>query len=181
MTVTQKYKRKDGVIVPPQSTNSIANKANSLRMVLGLENRAKFPVIEVLEGLHLIIPDFEFEICENHELGEDLGRTYPDKKKILLRESVYEGAGNGDGRDRFTICHEVGHLMMHQNISFSRVDPRSPPELYCNSEWQADKFASHLLMPTHLLADYDNIQKAMIIFGTSYSAVAARLKDMKKV
>ena len=60
---------------------------------------------------------------------------------IRIRESIYEGARQGKGRDRFTIMHEIFHFMWHDRdeISFAR-NPESV-KLYENPEWQADVFA----------------------------------------
>lgn len=173
--------RKDGIIVPARSSKSIEDLANSLRKALDLESVKRFPVMELYELLHQIYPGSDFEVKFEDEMGEDHGRTFTDKNLIWIREDVYERAGNNEARDRFTMCHELGHLVMHKNIALSRIDPKFPPKTYCNSEWQADKFASYLLMPSNLLMNYGDIQEAMAVFGTSYSAVKARLKDMKKV
>jgi Zn-dependent peptidase ImmA (M78 family) len=47
----------------------------------------------------------------------------PQDSLIILREDVYEGAHAGNGRDRMTVAHEIGHLLMHKNIAFARAEP----------------------------------------------------------
>lgn len=172
--------RTDGIVVPARKKTDIAANADLLRSVLGLEHRPYFPVVEVYEALDLLYPDARFEVWEMHEMGADHGRTYPDRNLILIREDVYERAARGEGRDRFTMCHELGHLMMHRGVALSRIDPRNPPPIYRNSEWQADTFASYLMMPTTLLAKSNSTGQTMSEFGVSFEAAWARRDGMKK-
>ena len=181
MPQAQNFKtRTDGIVVPARKKVDIAANAELLRNVLGLQSRPYFPVVEIYEALDLLYPDARFEVLEMQEMGADHGRTYPDKNLIFIREDVYVRAAKGEGRDRFTMCHELGHLMMHRGIALSRIDPRSPPPIYRNSEWQADTFASYLMMPTTLLAMSKGVHHAMSEFGVSFEAAWARREGMKK-
>lgn len=78
-------------------------------------------------------------------------RAYPNEKKIVISESVYDGAFAGNHRDRFTIAHEIGHLLLHHdaNISFARGNDKIQP--YEDPEWQANTFAGEVLVPVHLI------------------------------
>jgi Zn-dependent peptidase ImmA (M78 family) len=96
----------------------------------------------------------------------------------LIRQDVYARADAGEGRDRFTMCHELGHLILHRDLALSRVDPSRPSKLYCNSEWQADKFASFLLMPRSLVEGIA-LRDAQEVFGVSLDAARARSQEMK--
>lgn len=171
--------RNSGVLVPPMTKQSIADIASTIRQGLGL-TQPYFPVVYIYELLHLIVEDAYFEVRAIHEMGDDHGRTYPDRSVIWIREDVYEAASNGRPRDRFTMCHELGHLVLHKGVSFSRIDPSNPPKIYMNSEWQADIFASHLLMPEELIADDATAYNLMTNFGVSYEAANARLAPKKK-
>jgi hypothetical protein len=181
MPTAQSYKtRTDGIIVPPRSKDNIAANATVLREFLGLHSRTYFPVAEVYEALDLLYEGARFEVREEQAMGGDHGRTYPDQNLIYIREDIYIRACAGEARDRFTMCHELGHLLMHRGVALSRIDPANPPKIYRNSEWQADTFASHLMMPNSLLAAYSSPYSAMADFGASQEAVFARLGDMKK-
>jgi Zn-dependent peptidase ImmA (M78 family) len=65
------------------------------------------------------------------------------------------------------MCHELGHLMMHRGVALSRIDPDAPPKIFCNSEWQADIFASYLLMPPELIGRFRNVAEVMDAFGAA--------------
>ena len=171
--------RTDGVIVPPRSKQNIAANAQVVRQFLQLENYAYFPVVDVYERLDLMFEGARFEVLEEAEMGDEHGRTYPDRGLIQIRNDVYERAADGEPRDRFTLCHELGHLMMHRGIALSRIDPTSPPKIYCNSEWQADIFASYLLIPPDLLESCASIPRVMAEFGVSFEAARARKNELQ--
>lgn len=166
--------------MPPMSEKAIATAAQALRRVLGLEHVRRLPIEMVYEMLWLFDDDARFEVVEDVQLGADDARTYPDRSLILLRESVYDGAARGECRARFTMCHELGHLGLHRGVSFARINPAAPPKIYQNSEWQADVFASHLLMPAYLIQGYASAEMVMADFGVSRAAAMARLTKMRK-
>ena len=87
------------------------------------------------------------------DMKNNHGETLIGKNTIKIREDVYERAYAGYGRDRLTIAHEIGHLILHkpENISLTRADNVAIPA-YLNPEWQANAFAGELLAP------YDVIQ-----------------------
>jgi Zn-dependent peptidase ImmA (M78 family) len=70
---------------------------------------------------------------------------------------MYEGAWGGNGRDRFTACHEFGHFLMHRIVTMTRTR-EAIDKIFCDAEWQADTSAGTLLMsPRHLgrFSDHD--------------------------
>ena len=71
--------------------------------------------------------------------------------EMKIRRDVYEGAIIGDGRSRFTLCHELFHYLFHtsENISFARSDEKLPS--YLDPEWQANTFAAELMIPIDLV------------------------------
>jgi Zn-dependent peptidase ImmA (M78 family) len=106
--------------------------------------------MEVIEfALPQFMPNFEFEVASVEEMGATHGLTYPQESKIILREDIYEGAIEGVGRDRMTVAHEIGHLLMHKNIAFARAEPGLAIRAFESSEWQAKCFSGELLVPTH--------------------------------
>lgn len=177
MTVTT---RREGVVVPPLSEAMIARSAAALRKLVQQGDVRRFPVLQMYEMLWLIDPEARFEVVEDHLMGDDDARTYPERVLILLRQSVYDGAARGEGRPRFTMCHELGHLGLHRGVSFGRINPSAPPKIFQNSEWQADVFAAHLMMPHSLLGAYSNSVAVMADFGVSYSAAETQLRKTKK-
>lgn len=135
-------KRKLGQRVSPMSTETILYCVRKIRELLKLSATKNINIPWVVE--YLISMD-AVEIVDDYILANEEGLTFPDDKKILLRNSVYESACDGDGRSRFTIAHEIGHLFLHQNqTAYARSN--SPHPIYQDSEWQADVFSSFFLV-----------------------------------
>jgi hypothetical protein len=48
----------------------------------------------------------------------------PDKGELIIREDVYlaltDPTNYGHGRARFTIAHEIGHLILHEGVTLNR-------------------------------------------------------------
>lgn len=51
------------------------------------------------------------------------------------------------GRDRYTMCHEFAHLLIHEGIDVALARGEDPLKPYEDSEWQANALAGELLMP----------------------------------
>ncbi|MDR3351765.1 MAG: ImmA/IrrE family metallo-endopeptidase [Zoogloeaceae bacterium] len=173
-------------VVPPRSKENIYAVASGVRNIFKYDG-TKVPmgmVYEVLPHLGNFFPKktfpflhgIRFEVCHQHEMGDDHGQTIPELKLIRLREDVYDGMCQGNGRDRFTGAHELGHLFLHRTAGFSRVAPNSNTKLYCKSEWQANTFASAFLIDEALLPQFRSAEEVQDAFGVSKSAAEARIK-----
>lgn len=167
--------------VKSKSTKEICEIAHLVRRVCDklYRDNEKFPIAEFIETIvQSIDKDLYFGVLSKAEMGENHGLTDPVNKTIFIREDVYENALKGNGRDRFTIAHELGHYLMHtsEDIVFTRSSVKLKP--YEDSEWQANVFASELLMPEYLISDKDNVFTLMSRFGVSSSAANVRLNKI---
>lgn len=162
--------RADGAIVPPRSKSIIEKIALQVRQNLQCENKRFLPIVKLYDFLEAVVEGAYYEVKFEHEMIHDQGLTYPHLKSIHIREDVMRSADRDDPTARFTLCHELGHLVMHRNIALARVDPKNPPDIFRNSEWQADVFASCLLMPHHLLSEHTSIEEITSAFGVSFKA-----------
>ena len=118
---------------------------------------APIPVFDIIEYLGYDVDFRKDGIYEDKNL---LGGTLIDQKTIEINENLIDH----EGRMHFTAAHEVGHIVLHvpfynekhgKDVSehkiISRKDggfegTKKEPE-----EWQADKFAAFLLMPSVLV------------------------------
>ena len=118
---------------------------------------APIPVFDIIEYLGYDVDFRKDGIYEDKNL---LGGTLIDQKTIQINENL----SDHEGRMNFTAAHEVGHIILHvpfynekhgKDVSehkiISRKDggfegTKKEPE-----EWQADKFAAFLLMPSELI------------------------------
>lgn len=133
-----------GSLVPPRSIIDIRANTTHLRVILGLNDAPYFPVVKVFEFMQDWEQGYELEIIPDHLMQEE-GLT--TGKVIRLKESVYNGAAQEIGRDRFTFAHELGHAMLHDGVQLTFARSRKPLKAYEDSEWQANTFAAELLMP----------------------------------
>ncbi len=99
--------------------------------------------ISPLPGLKRLLGEAEIE-----------GFLASDFSEIVVDQDVYEDI---DTRYRFTLAHEIGHLMLHQEM-YSRYKINNfegrlnfvrniPDESYFWFEWQAKAFAGLVLVP----------------------------------
>lgn len=107
--------------------------------------------MDIVGFIELVIPrfdpTFDYEYVDE---GTFPGGIYayfdPKENKLYALNSVYERAAEGNGRDRFTLAHEVGHYFLHDDgLTYARSSTKIPS--YCNPEWQANTFASAFLIP----------------------------------
>lgn len=141
-------------IAAPTSRVRIRRLVSYLREQFDLSDEKYFPVVHFLEfGLSQIDEDFDLEITSLEEMPNDYAVTYPEQRKIIIREDVYINAINGIGRDRFTIAHEIGHYIMHRPgmMGLARNYKKEKIPVYKHPEWQANTFAGELLAPPHII------------------------------
>lgn len=164
---------------PPMSRDDIEDFTDRIRRVMGLAG-AKLPVAELLEiVLPRLLPDFVLDIRERAEMGSKHGAVDPAGKLIILRDDVYDGMINEQGRDRFTVVHEIGHALLHGRVTLARA--RTKPKPYECPEWQANTFASALLMPRQHVRVMSSVQELTTEFGVSKDAATVRLRTLKMV
>ncbi|WP_157669316.1 ImmA/IrrE family metallo-endopeptidase [Chitinibacter sp. GC72] len=165
-----------GIKVPAQSCDSIASIVEALRTGCKVNGVIKFPIVEALE---LLVAE-GFQVLPIDEMGENEGLTYPDSGVVCIREDVYEKAVDGDPRARFTLAHELGHLVLHKNIGLARSNSNLVMKIYENSEWQADEFAGQLLAPDHIIAKMKTAAEIAAKCGISLSSAMIRQKKKNR-
>lgn len=127
-------------------------------------------------------------------------RFDPEYEEFVIRVdfNAYERMERGAGcsRQRFAICHEVGHVHLHANelvrmsampeskVALLRENARRLP-IYNDAEWQAEAFGGALLMPAAGLEEMERKGTlgafAMVRqWGVSDAAARARLRVWAK-
>jgi len=136
--------------------DSIAKSASAVldgyEAALGHPVRPPIPVEDIIErylDLSLSFEDFAARLG----MEDVLGATFVRSKTISINERLLED--KSEGRMMFTCAHEVGHWVLHRHLleQAMRRGERGV-EIICRTrdarlpvEWQADYFASCLLMP----------------------------------
>jgi len=141
-------------LVEPKSRKELRRLARIFRKVLRLDDCLYFPIVQVLEALPEFFHNFSCEIVEEDELSPGIhADTDILAKHIRIRQRVYDRACEGEGRDRMTIAHEIGHYLLlcvfgfklERNFKNEGIPPCRDPE------WQAKCFAGELIGSAHLV------------------------------
>ena len=135
-----------GLYVKPLKLKEIRKICSRIRKLFGIPVDEPIDIVRLLEHkLHLL--GIEFEIVPESELEMRHGESILGQKIIRIREDVYNRACAGHGRDRLTMAHELGHIILHQkeDMVLTRSEGTIPP--YLDPEWQANAFAGELLAP----------------------------------
>lgn len=170
----------------PLSRADLRKYAQKLRSVLDITD-TYFPVKELFEMFSTIIGDETFitEIISDNDLPDERHAYYDiENNQIAVKESVYDGACAGNGRDRMTLMHEMCHVLLIKvnGIKLYRTHRSSlaPPILaYKDPEWQAKCLAGEIMIPYNLVSD---LSAAQIVkrCGVSLAAAKYQLNIRKK-
>ena len=167
------------ITVEPKSREDLRRLAFSIRKVLGLEDELYFPIVELLDVLEETLPGFSYEIIGDGELPPGKhAETDVETGMVRIKQCVYDGARQGNGRDRMTIAHEFAHFMTLCFVGFKlyRSFDDRPVEAYRDPEWQAKCLAGELLVSHHLVGGmtaWDVAEKC----GVSEPAARYQLKQ----
>lgn len=172
------------IAVPPLSRKSIRSFAGLLREQFGMADIPYVRLDILLEVLSCPLgnmekPLVEVEIVDDCKLPGKYAAYYPLSNLLKIRQSVYLGACHGNGRDRFTIAHELGHFFLHQDAELTLARPNSYGQkipAYRDPEWQANTFASEFLIP-HDLVKGMTPEEVSVKCGTSLEAARIALKQ----
>lgn len=118
------------------------------------------PVEAILESLLSLTLEFE-DLNASYGLNDVLGATWIGEETVRVDESLDPSLyPSKNGRYLYTISHEIGHWQLHRHFFVRDANQvkilidESEPSILCRSsqkkepmEYQADQFASYLLMP----------------------------------
>ncbi len=161
-----------GLVVDPLSIYQIRKFCKRLKTLLNIPFDDYVEIVKIFEHT-LTRVGVEFEIATIDEMGTKHGETIPQENKVRIREDVYERACVGYGRDRLTIAHELGHLLLHSidKIKFARDETAIPA--YKDPEWQANAFAGELLAPYECIQGM-TLEDISLKYGVTEKAAAVQ-------
>jgi len=132
-----------------------------------IQNKYEVNIVQILEYLvkkHQVKYQFDKDLGMNSSGNEILGKLEVDKRKVFITNKLE----NNTPRWRFTLGHEIGHLLLHRNLDIPLFiqDHMDTDEIlnWSNTnvkdknimrlEWQANSFSSSLLLPRNLVYDF---------------------------
>lgn len=156
--------------VAPLSVNEIRDVAHHLRdLIKGTRfDSLRLNIAGMLDHLR-DSEQIEFEIVDDNQLQNEYAVSVPNEKLIRVRQSVYHNAILGVPRDCFTLAHELGHVILHRNTNpvYARSQSDSFHHFTEDAEWQANTFASELLVDSRQLEGLCSPRDIANRFGVS--------------
>ena len=115
------------------------------------KDRKASPPIDPIDIIEYLGYDIDYRNDGIYQDKNILGGLNIDKKNV----EVNEKANTHDGRENFTLAHEIGHIILHskgsslnKNEKLCRTDAGFDTNRPNQVEREADEFAAYLLMPT---------------------------------
>jgi IrrE N-terminal-like domain len=106
----------DGLSIP-----NLVRRALDLRSVFEVADFENVDIISVIEfKLPLLIPDFRLIVLKDSEVDGNAKTTFVPPR-IIVRQSIYRAAYNGDKFSRFVLAHELGHIILHSKFKNETV------------------------------------------------------------
>ena len=148
--------------VPWMPKKAIATRALALiddyQAMLGHPIQPPIPVENIIERYLKLNLSFE-DLGKKLAMEDILGATYIESRRICINNKLLED--KSEGRFIFTCAHEVGHWVLHRSfIEFAARSGEHDYTIICRIsnarqpiEFQADYFASCLLMPEKWVRD----------------------------
>jgi Zn-dependent peptidase ImmA (M78 family) len=167
--------------------------ARATRRKLGIEHQLQPDMVTVIFKLQQLGMINSYERVPDDHMLDDLGAFDPDSRVMHLRDSTFVDANDvigqnpGRQRARFTIAHELGHVVLghkktrHRNLSGRPIEKIAPTII--RDEHEADKFAAAFLSPLYLagnplLAHAGHLAER---FGLSKRAAEIRLEELQRL
>lgn len=179
------------IAVRPLSKAAIRKRMNDVLRIHHpevLERPRAFPLLGYIEE-DLMWENFGFE-CRvggpNEVPDHVLAFTDFSHEEVVLSEETYADLRRDDGRARFSMAHEIAHVILHteqlrdmgRSVHGLRLNrnKRSFPIYQC-PEWQADTGAAELLVPAKWIPDFGDPLSVSMQFGVSNQMAGIRLKE----
>ncbi len=165
----------------------LEKEAAAFRTVQGLDNNDPIRLKSLLQKANVISL---FTPLSNNFSGMALKAFTKDKKEVRF---ILINSNQSLGKQHFTICHELYHLFVQKDFTSQVCSTGLYPKNDIN-EYNADVFASYLLLPTEGLLENipdEEITKRIIslktilfienLYSCSRRALLYRLKNLKLI
>lgn len=172
--------------VPPLRRTDIRKTAMIVRDHFGLGHQA-IDGERLLDRLTLL--NLEYDVISydaSLQAGGIEAMWNPGANTIYIPDVTYNKLIQKDGRALFTVCHELGHVMLQHQVTqtLHRGSSAAPfsHKAYEDSEWQADTFAAEFCMPLPTIqAEGINWSRGIETrFGVSPTAATIRLRSLRE-
>lgn len=150
--------------------------ADKLRTESGVDGSSFVDVEAIANKLGFEVYETTFD--DSNISGKVINHN--SQKEIYITSDSFE-------RQRFTIAHEIGHIILHHgpNDEICEIDYRHSESKYTRKEYQANAFASALLMPKDKVKSIwkklNDVDDLADYFKVSKKAASIRLINLELI
>jgi len=150
--------------------------ADELRTSSKIDGTKYVDVEKIAQVLGFKVYETDFD---NDSISGKVINTH-EVKEIYVADEAFE-------RQRFTIAHELGHIILHHkpNQEVKEIDYRTSSSTFNRKEFQADAFAAALLMPKEIVKkvwnSLNDVDDLATYFKVSKAAASIRLLNLKLI
>jgi Zn-dependent peptidase ImmA (M78 family) len=166
----------------PKSRQEIARIARDLRKSLGIDDQFSPDLSLALFRIRAVFPNFKLKVVSDDALPHAEAKAFCKAYILKIRESVLKALDRyGDGRTRWTVAHEFGHLALQHPKNVFRKQPNEPiRKSDQHLEREANIFAAEFLMPPHLARKFTTADELSTRFQVSLEAASSRLRELQR-
>lgn len=172
----------NGFRVQQRSILTIRLVCENVCRVLGINDITTINIASFLDTLS-VERGITYAILEQSEMPSGVeAYCIPEQFLFCIRSDVYERACSGYPRDKFTIFHELGHLLLGHRRTINRETNETELKTSEDSEWQANQFAAEILMPLSEIKKH-NLKNEFDIqfhFNVSFQAASNRFRQLSR-
>jgi Zn-dependent peptidase ImmA (M78 family) len=155
------------------TARDIARLTRLIRKMLRVHDQKAPNLLVLFEQLKRVFPKLRLRIVEDADMPGAEARAYPSYWIIKIRKGILEGLLRGDAGARWTLAHELGHvLLQHPGRPFRK---RGADSNFV--EEQAHSFAAQMLAPFDLVKRYRTAEEIALVFHLSAEAARRRLSE----
>jgi putative toxin-antitoxin system antitoxin component (TIGR02293 family) len=162
-----------------KTESEIRRAALDLRTALGLSDQTAPDIRATLTKLPKIL-NVQVTYVRDSDAKEAEAWVNLKSRRLFVRESIFNNLLYGDARSRWTVAHELGHLVLeHKGRPLRRTPGRTwSRDRTEQREREANIFASEFLVPGHL-AKGKTAEEIRRYFQVSGEAAAKRFVELK--
>lgn len=166
----------------PKSPTQIRAKARNLRGQLNIQDQRAPDLALMLHRLGELYPKFKLKEVKDTDLPHMEAKAYSGAFVLKVREGIMNALRSyGDARSRFTVAHELGHLMLDHPGNQARERPGEKiSAAQAVLENEANLFASEFLMPANLLDHSLSAGQISRSFQVSLDAALRRKREFER-
>lgn len=156
--------------------------ARHLRSQLHIQDQRAPDLALVLHRLGELYPRFKLKEVQDADLPHMEAKAYSGTFVLKVREGIMNALRSyGDARSRFTVAHELGHLMLEHPGNQARERPGEKiSAAQAVLENEANLFASEFLMPANLLDRSLTAGQISRSFQVSLDAALRRKREFER-